>query len=247
MSTGSYTDTQQAQIDKGTRADYDDLKEMTEGEAIISFGMDVIDVKVFYANPGAAKAMRVSRYLALPEQDETFVKHSTEITKLRDLLCSKDWTAMKADVAMETPEEIEALQKGFALGIDHYENAIDHGITALSELHALQHPVEAQEAIRNLSTTPEPEAPAAPPQAPKAQPTAAVPAPETTQETQTVSWDSLVAEEEPETAPPPSPPVAAIKKKLSADVEKILKDAGGDLRKALFKSGDDDDSIDAAE
>ena len=254
MSTGSYTDTQQAQIDKGTRADYDDLKEMTEGEAIISFGMDVIDLNVFYANPGAAKAMRVSRYLALPEVDETFVKHSTEITKLRDLLCSKDWTAMKADVAMNVPEEIEALQTGYKLGSKNYDKAIDYGITALSELHARQHPVEAQEAVRSLTANPAPEAEAAP--APTPQPftepapaTSTEPAaqPAAPQESQPISWDSLVKEEEEETLPPPSPPVAAIKKKLSADVEKILKDAGGDLRKALFKSGDDDDSIDAAE
>lgn len=247
MSTGSYVDTQQAQIDKGTRADYDDLKEMTEGQAIISFAMDVIDVDVFYANPGAAKAMRVSRYLALPEPDETFVKHAAEVTKLRDLLCSKDWTAMKADVAVDTPEEIEALKEGFAEGTEHFEDEIDHGIIALSNLHARQHPVEAQEALRNVTSAPvadtaQPATPETPPQ------TTAPEVPATPEQTtQPVSWDSLVEEEEEEEAPPPSPPVAAIKKKLSADVEKILKDAGGDLRKSLFNSNDGDDSIDAAE
>jgi intracellular multiplication protein IcmO len=255
-STGSYTDTMQAQIDKGTRADYDDLKEMKEGEAIISFAMDVIDVNVFYANPGHAKAMRVTRYLALPEPDETFVKHSNEVTKLRDLLCSKDWTAMKADVAMDTPEEIEALKTGFDLGEKHYEDAIDHGITALSELHARQHPMEAQEAARNAGTSKQsPAEPAAiPPQttpAPEVSQTddATPPAddyvPEQTK--QPVSWDTLAEESKQEEAPPPSPPVANIKKKLSADVEKILKDAGTDMRKSLFKSGGKDDSIDAAE
>ena len=240
MSTGSYADTNAAQIDMGTRADYDDLKDMTEGEAIISFGMDVIDVNIFYSNPGHAKAMRVTRYLALPPPDETLVKHSGEITKLRDLLCSKDWTALKADVAVETPEEIEALQKGYAMGVEAYDDPIDHGIIAICDLHARMHPIEAQDAIRALHAPPEPEtspeippATVADPQAPTKQP---------------VSWDSLAEDDKTETA---SPSVRAIKKKLSADVEKILKDAGQNLRKSLFKSGDKldnkNDPVDAAE
>jgi hypothetical protein len=160
---------------------------------------------------------------------------------------------MKADVAMNVPEEIEALQKGYKLGAENYDNAIDFGITALSELHARQHPLEAQEAVRNLNATPAPEPPVAPLPTPASEApplTATTPEPPAatpTQETKPISWDNLVEEKEEEAAPPPSPPVAAIKKKLSADVEKILKDAGGDLRKALFKSGDKDDSIDAAE
>lgn len=238
VSTGSYSDTQQAQIDKGTRADYDDLKEMKEGEAIISYAMDVIEVNVFYSNPGHAKAMRVTRYLQLPDPDETFVKHSDQITKLRDLLCSKDWTAMKADVAVDTPEEIESLQKGYAMGIEAYDDPIDHGITALSDLHARMHPIEAQEAIRALHAPPEPETPPPPP--PSETPAEAP----VEQTKQPVSWDSLVDEEKPETA---SAPVQKIKKKLSADVEKILKEAGDGLRKSLFKSGNKDDTIDAAE
>ena len=250
MSTGSYADTQQVGIDTGTRADYDDLKNMKEGEAIVSFAMDVLDVNIFYSNPGHAKAMRVTRYLALPEPDETLIKHTSEITKLRDLLCSKDWTAMKADVAMEIPEPIEALQKGYAMGADAYDDPIDHGIIALCDLHARLNPVEAQEAIRALSAPPpEPTPPATPPPtdtSSTAAPSDSAPAttPENTKEP--VSWNSLVEEEE---APPPpvSAPVQAIKKKLSADVEKILKEAGDGMRKTLFKSGKEDDTIDAAE
>ena len=107
LSTGGYSDTKQAQIDTGTRADYDDLKDMQEGEAIISFGVDAIHCDIFYANPGHAKAMRVTRYLALPEPDENYTKNAEKITKLRDAMFSKNWTAAKADVAEETPEEIE--------------------------------------------------------------------------------------------------------------------------------------------
>ncbi len=250
MSTGSYADTNQVGIDTGTRADYDDLKDMKEGQAIISFAMDVIEANIFYSNPGHAKAMRVTRYLALPEPDETLIKHSSEITKLRDLLCSKDWTAKKADVALEPSEEILALQKGFALGSEAFEEEIDHGIIALCDLHAKLYPLEAQEAIRALSAPP-PAAAAPQPQETTSQPAPQAPQEEPTEIVQTkqpVSWDSLVQEDNTaETQAPASPAVQAIKNKLSSDVQNILKQAGDDLRKSLFKSGNKDDTIDAAE
>lgn len=217
---GGYGDTKQAQIDKGSRADYDDLKEMTEGQAIIAFGIDVIECDIFYSNPGHAKAMRVSRYLALPEPDEAFVKHADDITKLRDALFDKQWTAMKADVAMDIPEELEALNAGYALGKKSYEDPIDHGIIALCDLHAKMHPVEAQEAIRALNES-------------KA-------ATETPEEIKApVKYEDLAKEETPKS-------VQTLKKKLNQDVQNILSKAGKDLRNKLFKSGKGDD-IDAAE
>ena len=176
MSTGSYTDTKSVGIETGTRADYDDLKNMKEGEAIISFAMDVIQANIFYSNPGHAKAMRVTRSLALPEPDEDLVKNSAKITQLRDALFNKNWTAAKADVALPTEDEIAALVDGFMLGHKNYSSPIDWGITALSELHAIQHPAEAQEAVKAMleeqnkaeeeSAAPQPVAPAVTPPAP---------------------------------------------------------------------------------
>ncbi len=248
MSTGSYADTNQAQIDLGTRADYDDLKDMKEGEAIISFAMDVIEANIFYSDPGHAKAMRVTRYLALPEPDETLIKHASNITKLRDLLCNKNWTAMKADVALEASEEIQAIEQGYAMGVEGFEDAIDHGIISLCGLHAQMFPVEAQEAIRALSAPP-PVAEETKPATAEATPTQPA---EVTQTKEPVSWDTLAKEE----ATPTETPALAqqeikkkhIKKKLSNVVEKILKEAGDNLRKSLFKSNNkSDEVIDAAE
>lgn len=222
---GAYGDTKAASVTTGTRADYDDLKEMTEGEAIISFGVDVLQCNIFYSNPGMAKAMRVSRYLALPDVDEAFVKHADNITKLRDVLFDKQWTAMKADVAMDVPQELEAVQAGYKLGQDSYEDPIDHGIIGLCALHAEMHPVEAQEAIRALSY-PE-EAPTSTAEEIKAP----------------IKYDDLPKEEAPK-------PVQAMKKKLNADVQKILSNAGKNLRDKLLKSGKSaskDGDIDAAE
>lgn len=247
MSTGSYVDTQQAQIDTGTRADYDDLKEMKEGEAIISFAMDVLDVNIFYSNPGFAKAMRVTRYISLPESDEYLIKHSDKITKLRDAMFNKNWTAAKADVALETPTEIESLIDGMALGVKSYDDPIDQGITAISALHAQQHPVEAQEAIRALS---EPqETPTTAQQAPAATPPPMPPIP--VQEKEAASWHNL-NKQDPEqpvvntTKPAKEQPQISASKKLGEATEKILRESGDLMRNALFKS-DDKEAPDATE
>ena len=255
MSTGSYKDTQSVGIETGTRADYDDLKDMKEGEAIISFAMDVLQANIFYSNPGHAKAMRVTRFLALPEPDEIYAKHADQITKLRDLLCNKNWTAMKADVAADTPDEIKALRAGFDMGLSAYDDPIDHGITAVSDVHAKLFPVEAQEAIRAITlgqqeqTAPQaaaPTAPVTPPTQPPAAPATVAPSVQNAVPTapqQAPTEAPLPAAPVPQT----SPPVQAIKKQLSADVEKILGDAGNNLRKSLIKSDDKGAPIDAAE
>lgn len=246
MSTGSYADTKQVGIDTGTRADYDDLKDMKEGEAIVSFAMDVLDVNIFYSNPGHAKAMRVTKYLALPEPDETLTKHASQITKLRDLMCSKDWTAQKADVALPIPEEISSLQEGYVMGMNAYDDPIDHGIMALGDLHAKLHPVEAQEAIRALSAAPQQEEQAPAPE--KVQPAEQTPQPATVapsvakqqQTQQPVSFSELEKQEE--AAPLVSAPIT---QKLSDSVTQILSEAGQALRKSIFKSSGE--APDAAE
>jgi intracellular multiplication protein IcmO len=249
MSSGSYADTKQVGIETGTRADYDDLKDMKEGEAIVSFAMDVLDVNIFYSNPGHAKAMRVTRYLALPEPDETLIKHASQITKLRDLMCSKEWTAQKADVAMPVPKEISSLQAGYVMGMNAYDDPIDYGIIALSDLHAQQHPVEAQEAIRALTAPPPvvetPATPAPTPtpvtETPKIEPATVAPS-IAKQQKEPVSTNVPTAETPVAEALPSTPQVP--KKKLSHSVEKILSEAGTALRKSLIKSNG---ATDAAE
>src|SRR5690606_16893556 len=64
MSTGAFYDNLGASITAADRADYGDLKKLREGEAIMIFEGTVIDVQIFYSNPGHAKAMRVTRFLA---------------------------------------------------------------------------------------------------------------------------------------------------------------------------------------
>ena len=238
MTTGGYHDTQQAQVDLGTRADYDDLKEMKEGEAIISFGGDLNQANIFYCNPGMAKAMRVTRFLALPPPDEHLLKHSEQMTKLRDCLVNKNWTAMGADVAVETPPEIAALAGGFQAGQAGTDSPIDAGIFALAELHARQFPEEAAKALE-----PEPDpVPDTPPTAAQEPPPVQATTPsegvKNTAE-KAISWKDLV-DETPETLS--SPPAGAtqkigyIKARLDEKTRNFLENSGKKIRDAIFKA-----------
>ena len=174
---GSYFDTQQAGVQMRPRASYDDLRGFKEGQAVITFGDVVVDCAVFYSNPGFAKAMRVTRFLALPPPDEEIMKHAGSITKLRDLMVNKSWTAQRADVAVETPPEIAALKKGFEKPRKKDVTPVERAISAIVEVHAIDNEIEttpSQAAATTAPqtapppTTPTPEAstpPAAKPQA----------------------------------------------------------------------------------
>ena len=249
MSTGSYHDTQQASVDTGTRADYDDLKDMKEGEAIVSFATDVLQANIFYSNPGHARAMRVTRFIALPQTDDHVIKHAADVTALRDLMVHKTWTAMKADVAVETPEIIRELALGIEEGTKLLGPISDSGIYALGQAHAFKYPDEAKEAA-NTANAPAPSTqPAVESLAQSAQEAAAqTPLPDQTETaaTQPVKepkkWDELVAESAGGTATlekPAQTPPAFTPPKLGSDIERILKDAGENMRKSVFKDTKD--------
>jgi len=260
MSTGSFYDNLGASIVANDRADYGDLKKLREGQAIMIFENIVIDVQIFYSNPGHAKAMRVGRFLSLPPTDENILKHRDQITKLRDYMVSKTWTAAKADVKSTTSMPIDAMRHGYKLGVEHEVAPVEWGISAIAEVHARQYPDEAAKALSgggetvitpSLSATRPPEIPAtaatpslsAPPKA--APPAAAGPM---------GFFKKPGAAETPAEAPaaaaaPVSEPVRENKKvswndliteeakkvELDKGAEKILETAGADLAAALFK------------
>ena len=138
---GSYFDTQQANVQTRARASYEGLRGLIEGQAVITFGESVFDCAVFYSNPGFAKAMRVTRFLALPPPDDEIIKYAENITELRDLMINKSWTAERADVAVETPREIDALNEGFTK-IKKDITPIERSIMALVQVHALDNKIE---------------------------------------------------------------------------------------------------------
>ncbi len=263
MSTGAYMDTQSAGIHAYERADYGDLKKLREGQAVLIFEGTVIDVQIFYCNPGHAKAMRVTRYLSLPPPDEHLTKHAGQITKLRDLMFNKTWTAEKSDVAAEITPTLQSLMDGLKTGQRAFEEPIDHGICALGALHAKTYPQETGDMLNapapsvpmttaapaQAAPQPAPLAPATPPAQSaasggspmgffgKKNQEEATPPPQTAAR-ESVSWDQLVTEEAAPAAPPASSATATTA--LASPIQKILQKSGEDLRKKLLKNTDKD-------
>jgi len=106
---------------------------------------------------------------------------------MRDLMVNKTWTAERADVAVETPPEINALNEGFKKGQDNNANPVESAIMAIVEVHAIDNALEAPvgtvESTESTTTTdegptatkPQEPASAAPLPAPTEQPVAQTP------------------------------------------------------------------------
>jgi len=109
MQTGGYYDTKSAGVKLSSKASYGELQGFKEGDAIISFNSNVIGVDIFFSNPGFARAMRVTRYVALPQLEEAFILNAPIIAKVRDNLVRKDWTAKNAYVAAPIDDIFETL------------------------------------------------------------------------------------------------------------------------------------------
>ena len=220
--TRSYHDNFQASVQDRKRANYDAIRAQKEGEATIAFGDRVVDVRMFYSNPGFAKAMRVTRYMPLPPPDEILLKHSPSITKLRDLMFKKGWSAARADVNPETPAEIHALNDGFAMRTAQGSSGLERGILGVVSLHAVNNSLDAPVAAQQPAAT-------------------AAPAPRTT-----ISQSSAPVQQRAQSAIPklagdtvnPEENVP-----LDDETRNILARAAAEARKEIFKS----DGKDAAE
>lgn len=227
--TGSYIDNQQAGLQIRPRASYDALRGFKEGEACIAFGEMVVDTNIFYSNPGHAKAMRVTRFVALPPPDENLLKHASSITRVRDLMVHKTWTAAKADVAAMRIEDIDMMAETYRTARKGKVVPIEAGMAAVASVYALhnqtayQAEIEAQAAAlaNQAAMAAVPRAPLEtmlPPAAPAA-PAAAVPplaaTPRTAEETPAATGNPLAffskkkAGGDAPAAPPEQPAAAA--------------------------------------
>lgn len=241
---GSYYDSLQASVQLRPRANYDQLRGFKEGQAIITYGEAVFDCAVFYSNPGFAKAMRVTRFMALPAPDDNILKHSNAITKLRDLIVDKSWTAKRADVAVETAPEITAINEGFIKYNRDGVDPVEAGIAALVELHALSGEIPpVGETSGGGVSSKAPDAPAvveilkAPEEIPAAatqeQEKSALPdamAPLVSTKPSIFGAGSAAASATPV---PTSPVVETPKESLSPEEQKIA-DAAGDIQRNVF-------------
>lgn len=141
QSTGSYYDNKQAGLQIRSRASYDALRGFKAGQACIAFGEMVIDTQIFYCAPGFAKAMRVQRFVALPPPDENLIRNAGVITKVRDLLVHKTWTAAKAAAKIETPDEITAMAKALEYAKKEGNTGrTQAGMAAVASVHILHNP-----------------------------------------------------------------------------------------------------------
>jgi intracellular multiplication protein IcmO len=140
--TKNYYDSASAGVETRSHATYEELRGFKQGEAVICFGERSIISKMYYANPGHAKAMRVTRFIPLPPPTETLLKHVGDIKRLRDLLCKKGWSAAKADVASQTPDEITGALRAFKQGQDFFGTSIDASMMAVAGAYASVNPVD---------------------------------------------------------------------------------------------------------
>jgi intracellular multiplication protein IcmO len=235
----SYYDNFQAGVQDRKRANYDAIRAQKEGEATIAFGDRVVDVRIFYSNPGFAKAMRVTRYLPLSPPDEILLKHKDAITKLRDLMMKKGWSAPRADVAPPAPAELDAMASGFNMKHAGKASRLERGILSVVSLHALNNPVSLEEpAAAQASAPADQSAPAETSSAPAAKGNpmsmfAGKPTPQTPPvETST------------DNSPPTFAELAAKAVALDEQTKNILSEAAGNARREIFKS---EDKTDAAE
>ena len=204
----SYTDTQSAGMQMRPRASYDGLKKFKEGQAVCTFGESVVDIRVFYSNPGFAKAMRVTRYLGLNPIDESITKHTAQITKLRDRMVKRGWTAQKEDVDAETPDELTAIAKGLKTARKKGKDAVESAILGVLSVHALSNDLPETQSVGTASagSSGSGGGPAAPTKPPAGQQQTAPPISAKPPETKSG-----------QTTPPPSPPTQPEK---ASDAEK---------------------------
>lgn len=207
-STGSYYDTKQAGLQIRARASYDALRGFKAGQACIAFGDMVIDTQIFYCAPGFAKAMRVQRFVALPPPDEQLLRNAPIITKVRDLLVSKTWTATKAEPKAPVPDEIAAIVDALAYAEKGKLEGTQAGMSAVAAVHILHNPadLEVPPAGAAASGGVAPSAPAAAPVAPPAPLVAQRPAAPVSPIAQVISASRTGS---PTSPPPAVPPLAA--------------------------------------
>ncbi len=226
----TYMDTHQAGLQQRGRATYDGVRGFKEGQAIIAFGDNVVEVKFFYSNPGHAKAMRVTRYISLPPPDEATLRHTPNVTRLRDLMVKKGWTAEKADVSIATSSEISALVDAVKLAEETSTQGLEKGILALASVYSLSHPIDpnAPDEPEVKPAAPSPSSPAAAPKATGGNPMGFFGAkkevaPPVQEEAAPKAWDALVEE--------------AVR--LDEESKGILEDAARKARESIFQSDDD--------
>lgn len=232
----NYYDSASANVTTRAHATYEGLRSFKEGEAVICYGDKTTDMRVYFSNPGFAKAMRVSRFMSLPPPSETMLRHVGDITKLRDLMVKAGWSAAKADVASPVPEELVGAIEGFRAGYNHFKNPVDAAIVAVAGAYAAVNDVDLNA----------PEVPIIPASllgtepAVETRPAAHSPVSAVGSETVPAAQNPFSGFTKPATrsadTPVPPPQETAMDVSLNADVVKIIEDAATDAHDLLVET-----------
>ncbi len=259
----SYGDTQEAKVEEKARSSFDDLKDHKEGEATIIFQANkVYDLKVFYSNPGHAKAMRVTRYLDIGRIDPAISKYSDQFRGLRDKLVKKGWTAESNHMPAETTGEMKAMLKGLKKSREKQAGVVEQGIAALGSVYALTNTIE-----KPKEETQAPPAQAASPEQPASQQPQKQNQQQPPQQTEQAGSPMGIFKKEEQSKPEATTQVPVqyqeVAKEeeelqkpsalLDAEIKNTIASAANDVRKSIFrdslseKRDKDEDVIGAAE
>ena len=154
--SGGFETQDSASITFFDKIDYGSAQEFKEGQAALAYSNVVDEIQVYYCALDRVKAMRVQRLLGLPKTDDYVAKNLKNIAALRDRLTHKTWTAEKADVNSETPQDLQTIIAGLQSADEGGLNAIEQGAMALAHLYAVQNPdaVTAKEAKKQEAPKP---------------------------------------------------------------------------------------------
>ncbi len=132
----NYYENASANIQSRSHISYEELRGFKEGESVVCFGDNTVITKMYFSNPGFAKAMRVTRFMPLPPPSDTLLRHAGDMSKLRDLMVKKGWTAAKADVDTPLPGEMVGAIKAFKQGMKHFGSFVDGAMMAVAGAYA---------------------------------------------------------------------------------------------------------------
>ncbi len=132
------SESKNAGIQTRARANYDDLRNYREGQAICTFGKRVADIQIYYADVGHAKAMRVHRFLPLPPPSDKVLDALLNVNTILKRFRDPKWNP-DAEVIPEN-KDIAALEDGFAKGLGKKIGLIESGakaVVAVAKIHGL--------------------------------------------------------------------------------------------------------------
>jgi intracellular multiplication protein IcmO len=127
-----YDDSDSYTLQARDKADYDDLKGYSAGEAVVCFGDHLVKAKMFYSDPGKIKSLRVNRFVAMEHPDPTGKRGSRDVEAVLERFRDRNWSAETAQTVQEPSPLLKNLAEGFAIARDQQRGLVESGAFALT-------------------------------------------------------------------------------------------------------------------